>query len=95
MLSTTSLIGDVAISGDEVVMTYGTGDEEPLKASKGAVMPRKVDTKTGAMEAAPTDREKAEWCSDERPFYALDDKIREACVEAAGEALGKHIQENA
>lgn len=95
MLSLQSLIGEVEVTADEVIMHYGTGDEEPLVSSTGAVMPRTIHKQIGAVEPAPTDREKAEWNSDDRPFYALDDKIGEAVRDAAAAALGEHLADGA
>lgn len=72
MMSLLSVKGEVAVSPDEVVMTYGVNDAD---------------------EDGVTDRQKAEWNSDERPFYAMDDKIVATLVDRASDAFDRAAKE--
>jgi hypothetical protein len=79
LLSLQSLIGETTITSDEVSMRYGVG-EAPKSGSTGYISD--ADKKV-------TDREKAEYVSDERPFYGLDERIADEVAKAAGEWLAE------
>ena len=86
MLSLTSLLGDVTVTDDEILMKYGTGEPPSRSASPSGSLSNQ--------DASVTDRQKAEWNSEERPFFALDDKIVEALMDRAGDAFDKAAREN-
>ena len=74
MLSATSLIGRTRIEPHEITMVYGT-DAPPFTSAAPTGLLSDADK-------AVTDTEKAVWATDKgRPFYELDDTIRQAVVE--------------
>jgi hypothetical protein len=83
MLSLLSLMGETKIRAKTVEMVYGI-NEPPTDTETGDPLMHK-DKKV-------TDREKAEWNSPERPFYQLDNKIRDAAIDLAGEALAEYLK---
>lgn len=83
LLSLQSVKGEVTVSPDEIVMRYGTGDA-PSRSSTGYI---------SDADRAVTDRQKAEWNSDERPFYAMDDAIIDAVAQRAADELAKVMNE--
>jgi hypothetical protein len=84
LLSLASVLGNPAIGDGEIRMTYGL-DVAPSRSSTGYI--------TDA-DRAVTDKQKADFVSDDRPFYELDDAIAEKVIEAAGEAIGRYIEEH-
>lgn len=80
LTSLQSLIGETTITADEVEMRYGV-NEAPSRTSTGAALSKS--------DAAITDRQKAEFVSDERPFYALDERIADECAKFAAEWLAE------
>ena len=82
LLSLTSMRGETAIEPDKVTMQYGTN--QPPAGSLNGYLPD-ADRKV-------TDRQKAGWVSDERPFYALDETIGDTITAMIDEALADHLQ---
>lgn len=86
MLSLLSLKGDATITPDEIAIEYGTGEPPSRSASP-----------TGGLSKGDedvTDRQKAEWNSDERPFFALDDAIIDRIADRAMATFDKYAREN-
>lgn len=88
MLSHLSLFGNTVVGPDLIEMHYGI-DAAPA----GCYSP--VDNRTASERRADesvTDREKAGWAEDnDRPFYELDDEIRDAVLEEAERLLSDYI----
>lgn len=82
LLSLDSLVGRVDVTPDKITMNYGTNSA-----------PSRVFGPSGNLrQNEPTDRQKAEWNSEERPFYALDERIvDERVLPAVAESLDKHF----
>lgn len=96
MLSHESLLGEPAVDPDRVLMHYGTNE-----APRGNKSP--VDNRTPserAADARATDVDKAEWTTQggkgrpARPFYQIDDAIRDRVIEVAGEALADYLSQH-
>jgi hypothetical protein len=85
MLSLESLVGDVTVAPDEIVMNYGTGRSPTRSASPMGGL-SKQDEKV-------TDRQKADWNSDDRPFYAMDDQIIATLADRAAAEFDKIARE--
>jgi hypothetical protein len=77
MLSMESLLGETTISKREIEMRYGTG-QAPSSGGTGYL---------SAGDRKVTDREKAEYNSEDRPFYGLDERIANEVAEYAQEWL--------
>lgn len=82
MTSFPSVLGEVTIVSSDVRMRYGTGSA-PTSSSTGYL---------SDSDRAVTDRDKAGYVSDDRPFYGLDDRIADAVIEAAGDALDDYLR---
>ena len=85
MLSLQSLMGRVTVDARGATMEYGTG-EAPTRSSASAYFNPKTD-------GSITDIEKAYFCSQTRPFYAIDDAIAERVYERIGEALSEYLRQ--
>lgn len=88
MLSHLSLFGDTVVGPDTVEMHYGI-DVPPDRTYSP------VDNRTASQvraDEAVTDREKAGYAvENDRPFYELDDDIRDAVLEEAERLLSDYI----
>jgi len=83
MLSLESLIGEVEVEPHQITMRYGTGRPATRVSGPGGKL----------RDDEPTDREKAGWNSEERPFYALDEAIVDDHVmPVAAESFDKHLK---
>ena len=91
MLSLESLIGRPEITENAILMVYGTGDPPTTSAAPTGYLSEE-DQKI-------TDYEKAQFAHEStehrpaRPFYGLDDTIRQEAIDVAAEALDKYISE--
>lgn len=84
MLSLDSLLGTVTITTDRVTMQYGTGTT-PTRSSASSYFDANTD-------GAVTDRQKAEWNSDKRPFFELDDQISDAVFDFIEETIEDYLE---
>ena len=83
MLSLESLLGTVSITTSEVGMEYGTATA-PTRSSASSYFNPKTD-------GAVTDRQKAGFNSDKRPFYELDAQIADEVFQFVSETLDEHL----
>lgn len=83
MLSRESLLGVVKIDTNSIEIQYGTG-KSPTTSDNGYM--DKSDRQV-------TDIEKAYWASqDDRQFFELDDKIKDATFQIFTDAFGDHLR---
>ena len=85
MLSAQSLLGSTEVTRDQVLMKYGLG-RPPERAVTGVPLAEADQT--------ITDIEKAFFCSNARPFYALDGAICDELQQVAQDALDHHLAES-
>ena len=85
MLSPKALLGQTTVEPDLVLMRYGTG-EAPTRTATGAEL--------SVGDESTTDIEKAYFCSKHRPFYALDERIKDEVFAVAQEAVNKLVRES-
>ena len=85
MLSPKSLLGQTTVEPDLVLMKYGLG-EPPNRTATGAAL--------SVGDESITDIEKAYFCSKLRPFYALDERIKDEVFHVAQEAVNRLVRES-
>ena len=85
MLSLLSLKGVVDVEPSSIVIHYGI-DEPPSRV----FMPQ---GELSEQDKQITDRKKAEYNQDVRPFWGLDDRICQAIADLAGEAFTRLAKE--
>jgi hypothetical protein len=83
LLSLLSLFGRTTVTDELVEMRYGI-DQPPTSAFNG--------TDLTDEDLAVTDVQKAGWCEVTRPFYGLDDGIRDKAQATADEALHDYLK---
>jgi hypothetical protein len=82
MLSLESLLGEVTVGKDLVEITYGK--DKPAEKSMTGYM-TKSDRET-------TDRDKAAYAHEERPFWGLDKRIANGVAEDLTDHLDDHVE---
>lgn len=98
MLSHASLLGTPAVDPDRVLMYYGTGEPPPGDTTWSPRDDRTRDDREA--DELVTDVDKAEWTTmggknrPARPFYQVDETIRDRVIEVAGEALADYLSQS-
>jgi hypothetical protein len=91
MLSQDSLHGEPMITDRVIEHRYGTGKAgEPAPKREGK---RRRRSKPAVEREPPTDRQKAQWAEEKgRPFFELDDLIRDRNADLVADALAQHLR---